>query len=143
MLIERARRATRWAAFSLVLLGLFSVWTSLAIYWLLRLWWPAWAAATGVAAVALAIYLAAVVYRRYRARRRQVRPSAPPSMPQEMMDLLERWTEDQPWMAVGLAAGAGWVTARSDGDPQQTLQQMLELMRGLEAARQQSSPPPR
>lgn len=138
MLIERARRATRWGAFSLLLWGLMSVWISLAIFWLLRNWWPAWASASGVAAVALLIYVGAVVLRRYRARRRQVDAGSPPDMPQEMIDLLERWTADQPWLAVGLAAGAGWVTARSEGDPQQTLRQILELMRGMEAARQQT-----
>ena len=57
-------------------------------------------------------------------------------MPSEMIEILERWTAEQPWLAVGIAAGAGWMTARSDGDPEKTMHQLLDVLRGMEAARQ-------
>ena len=139
MLLERARRATRWGAFSLVIGALFSAWVSVAIFLGLRRYLPDAAAAAGVSIVALLVYVAASAWRSHRSRQRQREASAPPAMPSEMIEILERWTSEQPWLAVGIAAGAGWMTARSDGDPAKTLDQLLDVLRGMEAARQAQS----
>ena len=137
MLIERARRATRWGAFSLLIFGLIAAWASFGAYAWLRLWWPEWAAAVGVTGITMLLYGLAVGLRRYRSRRRQAEQGSPPPMPTEMLEILERWTAYQPWLAVGIAGGLGWVAARSNADPKKTLEQALEVMRGMEAARQQ------
>ncbi|MCK5858369.1 MAG: hypothetical protein KAG72_03390, partial [Abyssibacter sp.] len=56
MLLERARRATRWGAFSLLLWALFGAWLSVAIYYGLRIYLPDVIAAAGVSIIALLIY---------------------------------------------------------------------------------------
>ncbi|MBB87094.1 MAG: hypothetical protein CMP06_07335 [Xanthomonadales bacterium] len=136
MLLERARRATRWGAFSLLLWALFGAWLSVAIYYGLRIYLPDVIAAAGVSIIALLIYGLASTWRGHRQRKKQRAAQTPPSMPSEMIEILERWTAEQPWLAVGIAAGAGWMTARSDGDPEKTMHQLLDVLRGMEAARQ-------
>lgn len=132
------RRQTRRGAVSLVVWSLVAAWSSLALYLALRIW-----LVDAVAAILVAAVIASA-YGIWRLARGHAQRSAPPPPPvsDELLAMLKVWVRQNPWAATGLAAGLGYTTAREGRDPAEMLEQVLQLIAGLEAAQSGKPRPP-
>ncbi|WP_348674403.1 hypothetical protein [uncultured Abyssibacter sp.] len=129
------RRGARRGAATFLVFGLILAWLSVALFLLLSEWLPASAAAALVAVAVALVYALGRGWAGLRQQRRQrTAPSQNVTISPEALALMRDWVGDNPWMATGLAAGLGWATAQNDRLPLEAMEQLVELLRGIEAA---------